>query len=541
MAENRAKLLTDDEVARFITDGYLILTPDVSPALHQRIDERLMWLLHKEPNPGNNILPAVPEMHDVLNSSVVHGALTSILGHDYVLHPHRFVHNNEPGKVEDGTPKVGQGSHTFVGWHQDDHSPLARARYHFPRYAMVLYYPQDTPIEMGPTQLIPATHLNRRFTQEEMNRGIQAAGPAGTCVLVHFDIVHGGSLNIADRTRNMAKFVFARCSEPTEPAWENAREEWRAPQDRLAPYDNAIVWKRHWDWMRGADGSRSASANKTPAMTVSEARSQAGDDIQASIDEIHSLASTSIPQLIDTLIAAMDSAEPVRQAAIYALANLGSKAADELVLNLLASANREQVPAERKGWNEGCVVMEDAAYALAAMGDQAVSILMPLLTSDSEWVRVNVAFSLGEIGSSAKEAMPALIEALSDPSNRVVRVVLDAIGQIRIGSAAALPEIRRLLLAEDYPSAWNEPFHRKWTGRDQVRATAAMTLLRMGSEADTAEEWIEHALDDNCGYVGGFGVEFLMRRGSLRALNVACEYLYRHRWDSTLQVGMRTF
>ena len=225
-------LLTDEQMRRFVTDGYLVLNANVAPEIHQAIYDRLQWVLHQEGNPGNNVLPAVPEMQPVLDSPIVRGALTSVLGRNYVLHPHRFAHNNEPGgEITAEGAKTGKGSHSFVGWHQDDHSPLSRPRHHFPRYAMILYYPQDTPNEMGPTQLIPATHLYRAFTAADRERGKQGSGPAGTCILVHFDIVHGGSFNAADRTRHMVKFVFARVEEPTAPTWDCREPEWRTPAE----------------------------------------------------------------------------------------------------------------------------------------------------------------------------------------------------------------------------------------------------------------------------------------------------------------------
>ena len=48
-------------------------------------------------NPLNNILPLVPELQVVLESPAVRGALTSILGNGYVMHPHRHCHPNFAG------------------------------------------------------------------------------------------------------------------------------------------------------------------------------------------------------------------------------------------------------------------------------------------------------------------------------------------------------------------------------------------------------------------------------------------------------------
>ena len=547
-------LLNDDQMSRFIVDGYLILTSDVPPEVHQRIDERLVGLLHGEANPGNNILPAVPEMHAVLNCSVVRGALQSVLGTDYILHPHRFVHNNEPGSIDEGKPKVGLGSHTFVGWHQDSHSPLARPRHHFCHYAMVLYYPQDTPIEMGPTQLIPGTHMFKSYNESDILRGIPAAGPAGTCVLVHFDIVHGGSLNTSTRTRNMAKFVFARCSEPTAiPSWASSRDEWIAPQVVDTPWSFGPVWRRHWDWYHGrrrmviptdSYATRDTSGN---AETLEELRDALrATDVQAQLATIQRIGEHGGTDAARLLTEQFARGEPFRSAAIYAFSNTDTDTISFLVDRLAGLQRGIESGEIQDGWNEMAVVMEDDAYAVAAIGKPAVTPLVRLLNacesdSNSTWLRINVAFALGEMGEDAAEAMPELISLLKDRSHAVVRTALDAIGQVRVGSHAALPEIRRLMLDDNFPESWHIPLFRQWTGLNQVRTNAVLTLLRMDNEAAHAEEWLGQALDDKCGYIGGFGVEFMLRTGNVCAYRAAIEYLSRHRWDSTLEIGKRTF
>ncbi|WP_395145157.1 HEAT repeat domain-containing protein, partial [Armatimonas sp.] len=207
--------MTTEQRQQFHRDGYVILPPNLPALLHAKIQQRLAWVLKNEGNPGNNILPAIPELQAILDAPELVTALTDVLGAGYMLHPHRFAHNNEPAqRTAEGDFKAGAGTHAFIGWHQDSHSPLSRPRHYACRYAMVLYYPQDTPKEHGPTQLIPGTHYNRELTEHDYGRGFQAAGPAGTCVLVHFDIAHGGSLNVLDQTRYMVKFVFLRTEEP---------------------------------------------------------------------------------------------------------------------------------------------------------------------------------------------------------------------------------------------------------------------------------------------------------------------------------------
>ena len=77
---NDAKLLTDDQVRQFITNGFLHLTPDVDPSTHVEVAALLQFAIEKESWYGNNILSRIPKMYRVLDCPVVHGALTSIAG-----------------------------------------------------------------------------------------------------------------------------------------------------------------------------------------------------------------------------------------------------------------------------------------------------------------------------------------------------------------------------------------------------------------------------------------------------------------------------
>jgi HEAT repeat protein len=491
---------------QFIVDGYLILDSGLPPEFHARVYNRIDTVLKNSGNPGNNILPAVPEMHQVLDSPRIRGALTAVLGHNYVLHPHRYVHNNEPAEKTDEGLRIGRGSHSFVGWHQDDHSPLSRARHHFCRFAMILYYPQDTPIEMGPTQIIPGTHRSRTISDRDRERGFQAAGPAGTCVLVHFDLAHGGSLNVSNRTRFMAKFVFARTEEPTEPTWDCHHPVWQCPPAGHVADDLEIVWRAQWDWHCG----RTNGTAHRPAHPAGMSQ-----------DEVAEAAAL--------LIRTMGEAEPARQNAIYMLAQLGAPAIPLLVDELLCGPT--------SGWSESATVMENATYALAAMGEPAVGSLTRLLSHEDEWVRINAIFALGEIGKAARPAIEMLCAALQDPSYAVVRTALDAIGHIGGDPAQIVPAIEAVLTRSD--PEWQTPIERNWSAQDQVRINAVMALVRLGYPE--AIPLVAGILDDPCGYVGGFGIEYLLRQGTPESLEAASEYLYRHRWDNTLQSGIRTY
>ena len=118
--------LDDEQVRRFICDGVLVLDSDVAPAMHQRIFDKIQWNNTREFNMGNNVLPRVPELQHVLDAPVIHGALQSVLGDDYILHPHRFMHASEPlGEADrdmalngdEHGPPMGEGSTAASVWH----------------------------------------------------------------------------------------------------------------------------------------------------------------------------------------------------------------------------------------------------------------------------------------------------------------------------------------------------------------------------------------------------------------------------------------
>ena len=69
--------------------------------------------------------PAIPEIGDVMDSSTVRGAITSVMGEGFVMHAHRHLHASGKGDQ---------------GWHKDSYWGLRRMRHHRPRWCMVLYF-----------------------------------------------------------------------------------------------------------------------------------------------------------------------------------------------------------------------------------------------------------------------------------------------------------------------------------------------------------------------------------------------------------------
>ena len=129
-------LLSDQQMKSFIQDGYIKLAPNYPPELHEKIYREIEQMLSKNGNLGNNILPLIPDIQKIFDHPLVRGALTGVLGVNYVMHSHRFCHFNVPGSV-------GQD------FHKDSYEGDISANNHRCRWAMAFYYPQHTPKKIG--------------------------------------------------------------------------------------------------------------------------------------------------------------------------------------------------------------------------------------------------------------------------------------------------------------------------------------------------------------------------------------------------------
>ena len=258
MARRPAELLSDDEVLAFVVRGYRIVETDFPAAFHASICEQLKTV----GDVGNGILDAVPMLGEVYQHPAVRGALISLLGEDYEMNGHRHLHTNPPGSRSQG-------------WHQDG----TNVRHHQVWCVLAMYYPQDVPLEMGPTVVMPGTHFrnaptDRMQTYANLKGQVPVAVEAGTVAITHYDIWHAATLNRTDRARHMLKFLFDRKSEPTKPSWDHDAD---LSEDRVQTYISEMVgglgygsdlykeWelrKGAWRWMLGQGEALRAGAFK---------------------------------------------------------------------------------------------------------------------------------------------------------------------------------------------------------------------------------------------------------------------------------------
>ena len=475
-------LLSDEQMRDYIANGYLVLHTSLPSTLHEEIYRRTSEVMEKEGNPGNNVLPRVPQLRLVFDDPALRGALTSVLGPDYIMHSHRHCHVNRGGSDGGGT-------------HKDSYWGFNRVpRNHRNRWAMLFYYPQDVTIANGPTGVVPGSqNYVAKESWETDGEAVPCLGAAGTAVLVHFDLWHRAFPNHTDNTRFMMKFQFTRMSEPAAPTWRSESRDWPGGNGLGNRHD--AMWRSAWSWHRGEPFDAPSAAGGDEAI----ARLRGGSP-EERLDAATALGGTGataagVSALRDAL---RDEAEPVRLNAGYGLGAVGESAVDALVEAL----DDEVEPARL-----------NAAYGLSAAGSAAVPTLIEACGADSESSRGFAAFALGEMAAGA-EAVEAVAALAGDPSEFVRRNAADALGTMSGRPEAAVPALRQLLADDDA----------------QVRFDAAYGLARRGPEAAPATEALVAALDDGNRYVRNHSIEALQRIDTPEAREALYDFLTVSRW-----------
>ena len=144
-----AKLLDDEQLKLFVQRGFVSLPiTELSRGFHEALDEKARVLA--APQGGsclhNNIYPAIPELGTVMRSPTVRGALQSVLGSDYAMHACRAYHNSD-------------GRTTDQAFHKDGLEGHGPVRHHRPRWAMIMYVPLGSSLQMGPTAILPGSQF----------------------------------------------------------------------------------------------------------------------------------------------------------------------------------------------------------------------------------------------------------------------------------------------------------------------------------------------------------------------------------------------
>lgn len=186
---DQAHLLTASQMAQFVTDGALVL-PEVVPSdLNQAVYEDLLSYDHA----GGPFWYRNDHIRKVFEVPAVQGAIRSLVGRNPV-YDHSAVH------------VVGPGNERGQTYHADsiiDARPLAFD-------IQAFYFCHDTPYEMGPTLILPGSHLRRVNTAsigrlKNFRGQKRMASKAGTIAFLHQGIWHCAQPNQTDRMRYVFK------------------------------------------------------------------------------------------------------------------------------------------------------------------------------------------------------------------------------------------------------------------------------------------------------------------------------------------------
>jgi hypothetical protein len=454
----------------FLAHGYLCLEPQLPASFHRHIYERFDTLTAAMPprGPGNNLLPMLPELSQLFADPVVTGALQSVVGPDYIMHPHRALHNNPPGSDA-------QISHKDSYW-----GYTRRVRNHRLRWVMIMYVPQDTPAERGPTGVIPGSQFLTQRPDESIMPEVAAALPAGGFLLIHYDIWHRKMKNFTDLNRYMMKFEFVRMADPAAPSWDHRDMRWQL--EDFPGVDLTPVWQRQWAWLRHA--------------APPPARPDA--DMAALAQQLR------------------EGHEPHAIVAAYELAGFGAEAVGTLV-DVIRDDDSDESMTNRVNIDgtepDRGAAARNAVHALVEIGEPALPALLDLVVTGRARARSLAAFALGEIASRTDEVVAALARATCDADPAVRVNAVEALG-LTGGHRHAVPALAAALSDPDA----------------DVRFSAALSLAQAGPAAADAVPALQAALTDENRYVPGYAVEALERVASPEALTALVPFLKSARW-----------
>lgn len=194
----REDLLTSVEMAHFVSHGALRIDAIVPDEMNAKAIDVFKTGIPKVPY-GTPVEEAFPEgsfARQLIELPKVAGAIYSLVGPNPTI-DHHAVHIRKP---REGHAQPLHGD-AIIDVRTDAFD------------MQLMYYPQDVTLEMGGTLSVPGSHL-RRSNESDTGRYQNLRGqtrltcPAGTVVLLHHGIWHGGRRNDSDIERYMFKIRF---------------------------------------------------------------------------------------------------------------------------------------------------------------------------------------------------------------------------------------------------------------------------------------------------------------------------------------------
>jgi hypothetical protein len=233
-------LLTAKQMAQFVTDGFLMLDGLVPQELNEAVlTEQKRW-----EGAGMNFWWEAKSIHEVFELPQVKGVIQSFVGVNPV-YDHSALH-------------VVRARHLKAQeWHADsiiDVRPLAFD-------IQAFYFSHDAPAQMGPTLVLPGSHLRKVNTSslaryKNIVGQRQLVAKAGTIAFLHHGIWHCAQPNYTDQTRYVFKLRLRPGQEQrnlfnTEgynspevvQIIQRGYQEWQGNEDRLEHVQRAKLWR----------------------------------------------------------------------------------------------------------------------------------------------------------------------------------------------------------------------------------------------------------------------------------------------------------
>lgn len=233
---DRKYLLTANQMAKFVVDGFLLFD-DLVP-------DEVNAAIYTDQSSGKGHWNESQATRDMFDLPQVRGVIQSLVGEN-PPYDHSALH------------VVGANQFGAQAWHADS---IIDAR-PFAFDVQIMYFSHDAPEEMGPTLVLPGSHL-RRASNLSISRyknivgQRQLAGKAGTIAFTHQAIWHCAQPNKTDKTRYMFKlrlrpgeeqrglFNTDGYDEPEIRRMINGgRQGWFGEQDRAENVQRAKLWR----------------------------------------------------------------------------------------------------------------------------------------------------------------------------------------------------------------------------------------------------------------------------------------------------------
>jgi hypothetical protein len=236
----RHHLLTAQQMARFVTDGFLMLEELVPQEYNEAAyAAEVAW-----EGAGYNFWHQSESIQAVFDLPQVKGAIQSFVG-THPIYDHSFLHIVKGGNLK------------AQDWHAD--SIIDTRPYAFDVQAF--YFSHDAPRETGPTLVLPGSHLRKVNTfsigrYKNIVGQRQLSAKAGTIVFMHHGIWHCAQPNFTSKTRYVFKVRLRPGQEqrglfntddydsPEVAAiFKKGYQHWQGNEARLDHVERAKLWR----------------------------------------------------------------------------------------------------------------------------------------------------------------------------------------------------------------------------------------------------------------------------------------------------------